>query len=443
MKMIKLINKHISRLKTAAFFVGLIVACGCCPPIVKAQSLTPLQQANYTPVWQEDFGEMLLTKMQWAYAYGPGAAINNYLISNAVHLGQFKTSSATEHQLNHYRMTPDEPRTQTVEFDLYATFPSSNPASARIFVRPHWNEYGVFIYLQDTRVDFQNIGGSSHVVVRLPDDDKVGGNTWAHVVVSMLDLGSTLETVVAINDVVLFKTMNSRANLDDLWNKENGVWSLEYNQGDKESGFYIKNVRGYREFINENTMKSLLTKTKVDAHLAGLGVPSTNNGTKLLMKSDLAGEIKIKVPLAIAYAHRQEGRRVTFDGGCSQSWYPLKSYEWDYGDGTSGSGKLVNHTYQANGTYNVTLTVKASSGSPSTDSEMISVTVSGTGDPTPTDVLGDVSGDGLVNATDFRMVLSAWGQTSTGNPANLMPLLFPDTRINVLDLGLIIKNWNN
>ena len=33
------------------------------------------------------------------------------------------------------------------------------------------------------------------------------------------------------------------------------------------------------------------------------------------------------------------------------------SYDWDFGDGNSGDGKTVTHTYEKAGTYKVTLTV--------------------------------------------------------------------------------------
>src|SRR5439155_304105 len=36
---------------------------------------------------------------------------------------------------------------------------------------------------------------------------------------------------------------------------------------------------------------------------------------------------------------------------------PLASYAWSFGDGATGGGAIVNHTYSVGGPYNVTLTV--------------------------------------------------------------------------------------
>jgi len=58
----------------------------------------------------------------------------------------------------------------------------------------------------------------------------------------------------------------------------------------------------------------------------------------------------------------------------------IVSYDWDFGDGSTGPGITRNHTYDAAGTYTVTLTVTDSDGATDTDSE--SVTVSGAAGPT-------------------------------------------------------------
>jgi dipeptidyl aminopeptidase/acylaminoacyl peptidase len=59
-----------------------------------------------------------------------------------------------------------------------------------------------------------------------------------------------------------------------------------------------------------------------------------------------------------------DGRTCTFNAGESWDdespwWDPaaIASYRWDFGDGTTGSGLIVNHTYTAYGAYTATLTV--------------------------------------------------------------------------------------
>ena len=57
------------------------------------------------------------------------------------------------------------------------------------------------------------------------------------------------------------------------------------------------------------------------------------------------------------------GQPVTFDGSESRPGSnPIASYEWDFGDGTQGSGEVVDKVYNAAGTYDVTLTVTDNAG---------------------------------------------------------------------------------
>ena len=57
------------------------------------------------------------------------------------------------------------------------------------------------------------------------------------------------------------------------------------------------------------------------------------------------------------------GQPVTFDGSESQPGSnPIDTYTWDFGDGNTGSGAVVEHVYNAPGTYNVTLTVTDTAG---------------------------------------------------------------------------------
>lgn len=51
------------------------------------------------------------------------------------------------------------------------------------------------------------------------------------------------------------------------------------------------------------------------------------------------------------------------------------SYDWDFGDGNSGDGKTVTHTYEKAGTYKVTLTVVDSAGREGRATEEVDVKV--------------------------------------------------------------------
>ena len=74
---------------------------------------------------------------------------------------------------------------------------------------------------------------------------------------------------------------------------------------------------------------------------------------------------------------------VTFDA--SSSYDPdgnITAYEWDFGDGSTGSGVTVNHSYSQPGTYTVTLTVTDNDGLNDSYSANITVSVSPTPAPT-------------------------------------------------------------
>ena len=67
------------------------------------------------------------------------------------------------------------------------------------------------------------------------------------------------------------------------------------------------------------------------------------------------------------------GASVTFDAGASSDNVDIVSYEWNFGDGTTGTGKTTTHTYTSPGTYTVTLTVKDTAGNSATVSKTVTV----------------------------------------------------------------------
>jgi PKD repeat protein len=66
-----------------------------------------------------------------------------------------------------------------------------------------------------------------------------------------------------------------------------------------------------------------------------------------------------------------------------QEEIPIVSYEWNFGDGTTGRGLIANHAYNQEGTYNVTLTITDEGGSNDTATIPLTVEESSTGSGFP------------------------------------------------------------
>jgi len=75
------------------------------------------------------------------------------------------------------------------------------------------------------------------------------------------------------------------------------------------------------------------------------------------------------------------GETINFNGGGSSDNVGIVSYEWDFGDGTIGTGATTTHTYTKLGTYTVTLTVRDKAGNSATDT--MTVTVQEVAAPSP------------------------------------------------------------
>lgn len=92
----------------------------------------------------------------------------------------------------------------------------------------------------------------------------------------------------------------------------------------------------------------------------------------------LSGCLPIPV-IEVSPSAPEAGESVTFDGsGSIISNVPndtvAKSYRWSFGDGESGSGASITHTYEKAGTYQVTLRVIDSAGRVGESVEPVTVT---------------------------------------------------------------------
>jgi hypothetical protein len=110
------------------------------------------------------------------------------------------------------------------------------------------------------------------------------------------------------------------------------------------------------------------------------GIPQNRNDSSLNVVMNRPHKIEVLLldvtpPLAKAGQNRiiRQGETVILDASNSTDNIGIVSYEWDFGDGTKGFGKTVNHIYEKPGTYKVTLTVKDVAGNYATDSIIITV----------------------------------------------------------------------
>jgi PKD repeat protein len=79
-------------------------------------------------------------------------------------------------------------------------------------------------------------------------------------------------------------------------------------------------------------------------------------------------------PPTASFTSSSQFLTASFDATASTDDGTITSYDWDFGDGTTGTGATVNHAYATGGTYTVTLTVTDNTGDTGTDTDTVAVT---------------------------------------------------------------------
>jgi PKD repeat protein len=105
-------------------------------------------------------------------------------------------------------------------------------------------------------------------------------------------------------------------------------------------------------------------------------IVTDNNDKESLMWQSVVVTTAVALPPTAAYSYSpnspQKGQSVIFDATDSSDIDgTITHYNWSFGDGSNGTGPVVNHVFTSNGSYTVTLTVTDNDG----ESDSISQTV--------------------------------------------------------------------
>lgn len=105
------------------------------------------------------------------------------------------------------------------------------------------------------------------------------------------------------------------------------------------------------------------------------GTPQVPGPKQVGPQPDLraAIDVLLDTPPSASFTSSHTGRSYTFDGTGSTDDLGIVSWSWSFGDGATGTGSVVGHTYAASGSYTVTLTVTDTGGH--TGSKQLAVVV--------------------------------------------------------------------
>ncbi len=342
--------------------------------------ITPIEQSGLTPLWKENFTDGKMDRFQYSFATGNNSALDTKLTTGMIYLGKNVGTGSDQVEQEIFNYKGDNPNwPHTIEFDVF----SPQNGNGRVSIRPRVG--GDFIHMNfgmssdATKINFRFGSEPTYTYAELTGPNR----GWAHVVASYEQVaGGSLQGhyVLAINDEVReYQGTSKIPDYDAYWTATpNAVeWNIESKTNETVYGRYIANLRAYQEFIPLADMQNRLAG--VESYRLALADPRYYSGlSKVFQTWKTLVQLE---PNALMYPLQTGPLTVEFDGSLSSAWRKITSYDWDFGDGTTGQGKVVSHDYASTGTYQVRLSVTSVDG---TSAYTLPVTVSESVSPTPT-----------------------------------------------------------
>ena len=223
-----------------------------------------------------------------------------------------------------------------------------------------------------------------------------------HVSLAERNLVNIMKQVILRTILVLFCCIPSLSFAATTTHTIHAAWSAYT----APSGYTLTGFKLYQEGV-QACQTTNTAATSLDCTVS-LSTDSTSftltatfsNGTESSHSTPFAFIRPSTIPLVAAFTASTTSGTVPFNVSfnASTSTGTISAYQWDFGDGSTGSGSTVNHTYSVSGSYTAKLTVIDSSSQTSTKSMTITANASTTTTP-PTAVISSSNAAGQAPLT--------------------------------------------